>query len=531
MSTRPVRPPAEPPEGSLDLREVYQRVARRKWLVLAIVVIAMLLAAAYSYTRPSLYSATASVLVGPILLLPDDTDPSDNLSMATEAQLVRSTQVIQKAARQLGTADGATLLPRLTVTNQEDAQTLQITFTDATADGARRGANAFADAYIEERGARADEWIDTKSDRLQEQIDAIDVALLDPALPETERATLDAQKDALIQQQGVFRASTADPGEVYQRAGRPAAPITPKHQVDLALGALLGLAAGIALASAREQMRDRLESPADFRGALRAPTLGVIPDSPLLRGSSPRLVTVDEPRSAAAEAYRTLRTNLFAVCKQTKIRTILFTGPREGEGKTTTAVNVAVAIAQTGRSVILISADLRVPHAHSLLGVGNERGLGQVLQGTLAPGEAIVPTTIPHLEVIPPGPVAEIREPVELLQSARMFEVIRRCRQADFVIIEGPSLEPVADSLVLADLVDGVIVVADAKWGTRASLAQARHQLQQVGARVIGGVLNRARGGRTLDVYGIEDLEDVPDVDGSAIDEQPPRPRAVSTRF
>jgi capsular exopolysaccharide synthesis family protein len=452
--------------------------------------------------------------------------------MPTEAQLVRSTRVVENAAGQLGIgSDPAALLRRLTVTNPEDTQILQITFTDGTAEGAKRGANAFAVAYIEERGERAEEWIDAQSDRLQVQIDDKDTLLANPELTEGQRATLEAQKDALILQQGAIAASTADPGEVNQRAARPTVPITPKHQVDLALGALLGLAAGIALASVREQMRDRLESPADFRGALRAPTLGVIPDSPLLRGSSPRLVTVDEPRSAAAEAYRTLRTNLFAVCKQTKIRTILFTGPREGEGKTTTAVNVAVAIAQTGRSVILISADLRVPHAHSLLGVGNERGLGQVLQGTLAPSEAIVPTTIPHLEVIPPGPVAEIHEPVELLQSARMFEVIRRCRQADFVIIEGPSLEPVADSLVLADLVDGVIVVADAKWGTRASLAQSRHQLQQVGARVIGGVLNRARGGRTLDVYGIEDLEEVHDVDGPSIDEQPPRPRAVPNRL
>ena len=529
MSTRPLRPPAEPPEGSLDLREVYQRVARRKWLVLAIVVIAMLLAAAYSYTRPSVYSSTAGVLVRPILVRPDDTDPSDNFSMATEAQLVRSTDVARRAADRLGDADPAALLGRITVTNPEDTQILQISFTDGSAEGARRGANAFAVAYLDYKATQADSAI-------AEQVDAINAEILtiDSELLTAEESAHDGLLDAKVELQRQLSAAnmlSQDPGEVIQQAGEPSRPISPKHQVDLALGALLGLAAGIALASVREQMRDRLESSADFRGALRAPTLGVIPDSPLLRGSSPRLVTVDEPRSAAAEAYRTLRTNLFAVCKQTKIRTILFTGPREGEGKTTTAVNVAVAIAQTGRSVILISADLRVPHAHSLLGVGNERGLGQVLQGTLAPSEAIVPTTIPHLEVIPPGPVAEIHEPVELLQSARMFEVIRRCRQADFVIIEGPSLEPVADSLVLADLVDGVIVVADAKWGTRASLAQARHQLQQVGARVIGGVLNRARGGRTLDAYGIEELEDVHDVDGSSIDEQPPRPRAVSTRI
>ncbi|HET9673148.1 MAG TPA: CpsD/CapB family tyrosine-protein kinase, partial [Actinomycetota bacterium] len=169
------------------------------------------------------------------------------------------------------------------------------------------------------------------------------------------------------------------------------------------------------------------------------------------------------------------------------------TAARADAGTTSTAVNLAVALAQADRSVVLISADLREPNAHLLLGVGNERGLGQVLAGTLPLNEAIASTGIHQLQIVPPGPVSEIDEPVELLQSAGMFEVIRRCRQADFVLIEGPALESVADSLVLAGVVDGVVLVADAHHGTREDVALARHHIEQVGGTVLGGVLNRAR--------------------------------------
>jgi capsular exopolysaccharide synthesis family protein len=296
--------------------------------------------------------------------------------------------------------------------------------------------------------------------------------------------------------------SSRDPGEVVQSAERPASPISPKHQVDLALGVLLGLAAGVALASVREQLRDRIEDPAGFRKVLKAPALGLIPESPMLRGDLPRLVTIDEPRGVAAEAYRTLRTNLLAACKATKARTILVTGARQGEGKTTTSVNLAVALAQVGRSVVLISADLRFPRVHSLLGIGNERGLGQVLLGEVPLNDALVDTSIANLRVLPSGPVSGLDEPVELLQSDRMFEVIRSCRQADFVIVDGPPIEPVADSLVLADLVDGVLLVADAQTGTRAGVSQTRHQLEQVGGNIVGGVLNRVHESRTPEAYG-----------------------------
>ena len=504
-------------EGSVDLREFLQKVAHRKWLVLAMVVLVTGLAAGYSYSRPEVYSTTAQVLVRPILILPDDTDPLDNISMNTEAQLVESTPVVKIAREIMGSSAGIhDLTKRLSVATPENTQILQITFTDATADGARAGAQAFARAYLEFRAQQAEDEIAEDTAAIEDLILGIeteiqdldeDIATLTTDSPQwqiakSDRRSAEARRQGLLTQVETINTASRNPGEIVQQAERPSMPISPKHQVDLALGVLLGLAAGVALASVREQLQDRIQSPSAFRKVLKAPTLGLIPESPMLRGDLPRLVTIDAPRSPAAEAYRTLRTNLLAACKGAKIRTVLVTGARQGEGKTTTAVNLAVALAQVGKSVVLIGADLRYPRVHSVLGVGNERGLGQVLLGTVSLDDALVDTAVADLRVLTSGPVTGVDEPVELLQSDRMFEVIRSCRQADFVIVDGPPIEPVADSLVLADLVDGVLLVTDAQEGTRAGVSRTRLQVEQVGGNILGGVLNRVDKSMTPDTYG-----------------------------
>jgi len=480
------------------------------------VVLVASLAATYSYSRPKVFSATATVLARPILVQSTDTDPLDNLSMPTEARLVGSNGVATIARTLIGSTEAIPdLLKRVSVSTPENTQILEISFTDSGAQSARRGAQAFAEGYLEFKATQALSTMAENSATIREQIDQVDqdiqaldgeIEALLPGSPErtsaeSGRDSLQATRLGLMNQLAAANTSTSDPGEVVERAERPSSPISPKHQVDLALGILLGLALGITLASVREQLQDRIEDSAGLRGSLKAPVLGLIPESPMLRGDLPRLVTIDEPRSPAAEAYRTLRTNLLAACKSAKVRTILVTSSRQGEGKTTTAVNLAVALAQVGRSVVLISADLRYPRVHSLLGIGNEQGLGQVLLGALALNNAILDTSVPNLRVLPSGP-ASGDEPAELLQSDRMFEVIRGCRQADFVIIDGPPIEPVADSLVLADLVDAVLLVADAQEGTRGGVARSRHQLEQVGGTILGGVLTRVHESRTPNAYG-----------------------------
>jgi capsular exopolysaccharide synthesis family protein len=522
MSRMFEEPPSAPAsgDGPLDLRELMGTVLRRKWLVLAVALVVVALAAAYSYSRPKVFSSTASVLARPIRVQPTDDDPMDNLSMPTEAALVRSTPVAQIARTIIGQPqDLQDMLRRVSVTTPENTQILEIAFTDSTPRRAQRGAQAFAEGYLQFKAAEALDGIEEDAATIQDEIDRIglEMQVLESAIQELaedsperrsaedELASLEDTRLGLRNQLVTTNTSSRDPGEVVQDAERPSSAISPKHQVDLALGVLLGLAAGVALASVRERMRDRIEGPATLRNVLRAPTLGAIPDSHLLRGDVPRLVTIDERRSPAAEAYRGLRANVLAAARDAKARTILVTSAMEGEGKTTTAVNLAVALAQVGKSVVLISADLRFPRVHALLGIGNERGLGQVLQGSVEFRDALVDTPIPDLKVLPTGPVTAEDEPVELLQSDRMVDVIRACRQADVVIVDAPPIGPVADSLMLVDLLDAVILVADAQEGTRASVTQARHQLAQVGGNILGGVLNRVPESMTQPTYGSYD--------------------------
>ncbi|HEX6579552.1 MAG TPA: polysaccharide biosynthesis tyrosine autokinase [Actinomycetota bacterium] len=520
MSRMFQEPPSVAPasgDGSLDLREFMGTVLRRKWLVLGVAIVVVALAAAYSYSRPKVFSSTASVVARPIRVQPTDEDPSDNLNMLTEAQMVRSTPVADIARTLIGRPqDLQDMLRRVTVTIPENTEILQISYTDSTPKRAQSGAQAFADGYLQFKGELARDGIDEDAARIQAEIDQLDLAMRqleidmqgmeegspELAAAESDRVSLEDTRLGLRNQLVTTIISSRDPGEVLIAAERPSSAISPKHQVDLALGVLLGIAAGMALASVRERMQDRIETPATLRNVLRAPTLGAIPDSQLLRGDLPRLVTIDERRSSPAEAYRALRANVLAAARDAKARTILVTSALEGEGKTTTAVNLAVALAQVGKSVVLISADLRFPRVHVLLGIGNEQGLGQVLQGSIELRDALVETPIQNLKVLPTGPVTADDEPVELLQSDRMVDVIRGCRQADVVIVDAPPIGPVADSLMLVDLLDAVIVVADAQEGTRARVAEARHQLAQVGGNILGGILNRIPESMTQPKYG-----------------------------
>jgi len=494
-----------PTEGTVDIREFMSKVGRHKWLILLVAASVTLLVAIYSYSRPSVYESTAQFLVRPTLVQPLQSNPFDTVSMATEMQLVTSAQVADIARHTIGgNLSLQDALDGVSVTNPANTQILDISYSAHSPAEAQQGAQAFAEAYQTYKHDQAIDTIKTSSDTIRAQITTLDgeiaelngriAASTDPV----DQQSLTEQRNSLdtvrLSQQNLL-ASTAtlssDPGQVVEDALRPTSPVSPKHKMDLALGLLLGLIAGVVLASLRDQARDRIQGPPLVARSLDAPILGSIPRTHRLLVGTAHLASVDEPHGQAAEAYRTLRTNLLAVCRESKAKTILITSARQGEGKTSTAANLAVALAQAGRSVVLISADLRNPRVHAVFGIGNEQGLGQVLEGTLPLDEAIVETDLADLRILPSGPVDAVDEPVELLQSDRMGEVLQECCRSDFVIVDGPPIFPVADSLVLADLVDGVLFVTDAQSSTQASVAQSRRQIHQVGGRILGGILNR----------------------------------------
>jgi capsular exopolysaccharide synthesis family protein len=168
---------------------------------------------------------------------------------------------------------------------------------------------------------------------------------------------------------------------------------------------------------------------------------------------------------------------------------IMVTSPHAGEGKTVTTANLGVALAQAGKRVILISADLRKPRLHHFFGLDNHTGLTNVLSGGVSPWQAVKNTRVENLQVMPSGPVPE--NPAEMLGSDAMGRLLSvPTDMADYVLVDAAPVLAVADAATLAPLTDAVLFVADAQRTHRGSVEQARRQLEQVNAHIIGAVLN-----------------------------------------
>jgi capsular exopolysaccharide synthesis family protein len=492
-------------EATIDLRDFLALIARRKWLVLTVAAIATGLAILYSYSRTPVYTSQAEVLVRPILSNPLEPSSPDRISLPTEVRIATSAPVASIARDLLESKESIqVLLDRVSVAAPEETQVLEFSYSHGRAIEAQRGAQAFADAYLRFKTEEAVASISRHISTLQTEINTLNEEInilndqIAAATPDTaewqdlidRRSALETTRLAIQTQLATVSILNVDPGQVIQPAVVPLSPRLPNHRLDIVLGALIGLVGGIGLAAASERFRERVEDQASLSTILNAPVLGVIPKASAgQRSGLP--ATYEQPRSIAAESYRTLRTNVLATSSRPPAKTLLVTSAWMGEGKSTIAANLATALAQVGKDVILISADIRVPRAHTLFGLENGRGLVQVLTGEATLDETLCPTPIEHLRLLPSGPVNTISDPVELIQSDAMASVIERCEEADFVIVDGAPILPVADSLVLAGMVDGVLFVADSRRGRPAAIAQARDQLGQVRARVIGGVLNR----------------------------------------
>lgn len=230
---------------------------------------------------------------------------------------------------------------------------------------------------------------------------------------------------------------------------------------------------------------------------------------------SEQLVITTDPKSPAAEAYRTLRTNLQFSSLDRPLKTLLITSSGPGEGKTTIASNLGGAFAQAGKTVILVGADMRKPTLHTVFGLDNRVGLSNVLTGHVKLENALRKTMQHGLLVLPSGPIPP--NPAELLGTQRMRDLVQELTgYADLVIFDAPPVIAVTDAGILAQMVDGTLFVVSLGTTPREVAQSAVEQLQQVGARVLGAVANRLENGSGYyyyyytSYYGEEDAASVP---------------------
>ena len=501
-----VNPDELPANQTVDIRDQMDMAWRHKWLILFFTLVFTALAGAYSYTRVPQYNATATVLVRPILTNPLETNPIEQVSVQTELRIATSAAVGQVAADKLGMPRSQVpdLLDHVSVSSPEETQILELSYSATGRKTAQEGAQAFAEAYLDFKSNQAIQTISEYTGNLQTRIQEVSTEISDlnsriVTIPRgtalwqdvlNRRTSLEATRLALQNQLTTLSSLNVDAGQVIQPAQLPLAPSSPNHELNLALGVIVGLVIGVGASSIGERARQSRPSEVMLEQYLDAPILGAIPRSRVTLGRLARPAIIGDPRGRAAESYLLLRTNLLAVNGSRGDKTVMITSGVRGEGKTTTAVNLSAALAQMGKEVILVSADLRNPRLHSFFGIPNTYGLIQILSGETGFDDALHKTMIPRLRVLPSGPPSSAGEPVEQLQSDLMLEVLARCTEAaDIVVIDSAPVLPVADSLVLAPVVDGVLFVADARKATRDAIVQCRYQLSQVGGRIIGGVL------------------------------------------
>ena len=498
---------APPPEQThLQLREWLGVLRLRKWSILAVTALVVGGAIFMSYRMTPIYESSAKVLVTPIRLDPT-TLVTETLDLETEAGLATSTDVALMVIEKQGLdATPPALLGNLSVQPDEGTSFLVFSYEDPVATEARQMTAAFAKAYLSFREEQAFAEIDRRQEGIQarltplleEQAEIQAELLGPPPLPveDPQHGFLTSQLSQVTSQISTLQGQLSDPGTID--VGRiidpprvPSQPSRPNHIINGILAFIIGLALGIAVAFLRERLDDRLRGKDDLALRSGSPVLAVVPRvSGWKRRSETPVVTLAEPRSAAAEAYRTLRTNVLFAASQNGIRTVLVTSPHAGEGKTATSSNLAATLAQAGKRVIVVDADLRKPRLHKFFKTNPQPGLTDVLAGEIEPWEALFePDGLPTLRILPSGRLPG--NPAELLGSDAMGQLLLRLSDvADFVLIDTSPVLVASDPLILSAFVDAVLFAADSEKTTRGAVQQARQQLEQVNAQVIGAIYN-----------------------------------------
>jgi succinoglycan biosynthesis transport protein ExoP len=420
-------------------------VTRIRWIV-AVTMVAIGAAAFVSWSETPTYSSAAEVLVQPRVFTPGTAPQAPD--MGTEKAVATSDAVLLRASRLIG-VPVAQLSHGLSVSVPLNTNTLRIAYSSTDPARSQRRAQAVADAYTAY-------W------------------LAEQPSPRTSPRT--AGGDLVG-------------SSVISDATRPSAPSSPNHMVDLIVATVIGLMVAAGTAFIRDRFDDRLRAPNEFDEFGAGPVLAVIPAVRHRGGDARnRLVMARSPESGAAHAYQDLRTLVFRAAAQRYAKTLLVTSPA-GDRQTLVAANLAIALATAGQRTILVCADLRWPHGHELFGEFNAGGLASVVEGRGSVADALRPTDVKGLQVLPAGSLEG--DYGAALHSPALRQAMRRLSAAaDFVVIDAPPALAGADTGALAELVEMILLVGDARRTTRRQVSATVDQLRHVSAQIIGSVVD-----------------------------------------
>lgn len=439
-----------PPQGvsGLDLSE-YLRILRRNWmLILALALVGLLSGGVLAVLTKPTYTADTQLFVaiqnsGSVQELQQGNTFSQ-ARVQSYVKIVDSPAVLQPVIDTLGLSSSAgQLAQRVTASTELNTVLISITVTDSSAVQASAIAEATARSLIK--------TVESLEEPKNGGPSPISLSVIKPAVA-------------------------------------PSTPSAPNTRQNLIVGLVLGLALGVAGAVARSILDTRIRSVADLRQVTDAPLLGAIHFEQ--ETSKKPLLTQTSLQSPRAESFRQLRTNLQFANVSSHGKTVLITSSLPGEGKSTTATNLAIAMSQAGQSVCLIDADLRRPMVGEYLGLDMSAGLTTSLVGTTDVNDVLQPWGEGDLYVLTSGQIPP--NPSELLGSDEMKQLVSRLEEMfDAIVIDAPPLLPVTDAAVLSQHVGGVLVVVDAQRSRNHDLEKALSALSMVGSNILGVVMNR----------------------------------------
>jgi succinoglycan biosynthesis transport protein ExoP len=491
----------------MGVRDYIEILWRRKWIIVIAVAVTMVMATAATFLATPMYRASTILRVlavtggGSSDWVTYDSRQIERL-MNTYAELATSRLVYEQLARELEIIE----VPEIQVDIRGETELIAITAEGPDPVVARDAANALAELLIDETRALYTGSGKTAQEILGEQL-ARAKTELDEAWTEYETLLADSPEDSdtiaaagtiidlkertyavLLEQyerNRVREAVLANTLSVVEPAIAPSAPSSPRRGLNLALGLVVGLVAGVALAFLFENLDTTLYSAEQIKGVTGLPLLGTVPtagrrkDEGLFNGNSPE-----------GEAFRHLRTQVLMHDHGSSVQTLLVTSAGPQEGKSTVVANLASAMAQTGRTVMVVDAHLRLPTVHKMFGLSNKVGLSSVLEGKASLEEAVQTAEIPGVHVLASGPVPA--NPAELISSAKMKELVAELAdQYDMILLDTPSLLAVTDAAELTRAADGVVLVVERAQARQESVWAACQQLASMEANPIGVVVNR----------------------------------------
>ncbi len=493
----------EAPE--MTMRDYWHVVVRRRGLIILAVIVTVAGAMFMVSQQNKIYEGEAQMLVrsanGDNVFNNNQQSAQNSARLIeTEIRVLEGNTVEDRVRENLGIEGD---LPNVagSAVGQTDVISVKVQSHDPQV--AAQLSNAYVDAYIDVRREQNVNSLLDAAGEVQNKVSDLDVQIaeLDDDLrtaSDADRPALEAERQRLVDQRAVFQSrldqlqvdASVQTGSAQpvRTAEVPDGPIEPSPLRTGVLALIVGLLLGLGAAFLADYLDDSITTPDELERATGGlPVLTTVPDE-----SAPdaRPIALSRPGDTVVEAYRGLRTALQFVALEKNIRIIQVTSPLPGEGKTTTAANLAVLMAQTGRRVVLVDGDLRRPRLHEVFGSDGSRGLTSALLGQ-STMDLLWPVALPagHLEVMAAGPIPT--NPSETLGSQRMRSVLDELAQMfDLVVIDSAPVLPVTDAVVVAGLVDAVVLVARADQTTDRQLREAVGLLTRSGAPLVGAVLN-----------------------------------------